>query len=178
MWIRKCINRQIFERPLTGFSEKVSISWFFLNAPYGFVEVEISGINCRIIVTGQELRQELMSPYLQNTGASFSNGVNFASSGSTAVNSSFVGDGSNSQGLFSLYVQVDQFRVFHQRALSQHSQQGPKLFRLHNWSKSNWAVWIWDTIWCRVPIHKFHLGICNNICQIILQIDFTLWRTR
>lgn len=67
-----------------------------------------------------------MSPYLRNTGATFSTGVNFASSGSTAINSSFIGDGSESQGLFSLYVQIDQFRVFHQQALSQHSQQGPK----------------------------------------------------
>lgn len=73
---------------------------------------------------GQELKQELMSPYLRNVGATFRHGVNFASSGSTACNSSYIGAGSSSSGLFSLSVQTDQFRVFHQVVLSQDAHQG------------------------------------------------------
>lgn len=59
-----------------------------------------------------------IDPYLKTVGADFRHGVNFASSGSKACNSSITGDGSNNNGLFSLSVQVDQFRVFRRQTLS------------------------------------------------------------
>ena len=75
------------------------------------------------------LGQEIMSPYLQDAGVGFQHGVSFASSGSTACNSSIQGDGSSSGGLFSLSVQVDQFRIFHRQALSMYkSKKGKFLF--------------------------------------------------
>ncbi|KAG0597746.1 hypothetical protein M758_12G018500 [Ceratodon purpureus] len=75
--------------------------------------------NGRVITDhiSQGLGQDIMSPYLRDMGTGFRHGVNFASSGSTARNSSFIFDGSNSGGLFSLSIQVDQFRVFHKQAL-------------------------------------------------------------
>lgn len=51
-------------------------------------------------------------PFLMSTKPNFKCGVNFASSGSTARNSTVSGDGSSSVGLFSFSVQVDQFRLF------------------------------------------------------------------
>eukprot|EP00250_Pteridium_aquilinum_P004954 c15130_g1_i1 orf=177-605(+) len=48
-----------------------------------------------------------LPPYLRSIGSNFSHGVNFASSGSTATNSTASGD--DSGGLFCLLVQVDQF---------------------------------------------------------------------
>ena len=77
-----------------------------------------------LALAGQELKQELMNPYLQNVGAKFKHGVNFASSGSTACNSSYTGDGSDSGGLFSLFVQADQFRAFHQVVLLEDANLG------------------------------------------------------
>jgi len=75
------------------------------------------------------LGQEILSPYLQNAGTKFQHGVSFASSGSKACNSSIQGDGSSSSGLFSLSIQVDQFRVFRQQALSMYkSKKGKFLF--------------------------------------------------
>jgi len=78
-------------------------------------------------MAAQGLGQEFLSPYLRNVGASFQHGVSFASSGSTASNSSIHGDGSESSGLFSLSVQVDQFRVFHQQSLSMYKAKKGKL---------------------------------------------------
>ncbi|MCO5557375.1 hypothetical protein L7F22_010938 [Adiantum nelumboides] len=54
--------------------------------------------------------------YLRSIGSDFTYGVNFASSGSTAANSSAVGR--NSGGLFCLLVQVDQFRDFQDAVMS------------------------------------------------------------
>ncbi|KAI5077361.1 hypothetical protein GOP47_0007185 [Adiantum capillus-veneris] len=54
--------------------------------------------------------------YLRSIGSDFTHGVNFASSGSTAANSTAVGN--NSGGLFCLLVQVDQFRDFQDTVMS------------------------------------------------------------
>ncbi|MCO5612367.1 hypothetical protein L7F22_066634 [Adiantum nelumboides] len=54
--------------------------------------------------------------YLRSIGSDFTYGVNFASSGSTAANSSAVGRSSG--GLFCLLVQVDQFRDFQDAVMS------------------------------------------------------------
>ncbi|KAH7423301.1 hypothetical protein KP509_12G048400 [Ceratopteris richardii] len=51
-----------------------------------------------------------LDPYLKSINGNFTNGVNFASSGSTARNSTAEGD--DSAGLFCLLVQVDQFREY------------------------------------------------------------------
>ncbi|KAI5077351.1 hypothetical protein GOP47_0007175 [Adiantum capillus-veneris] len=56
--------------------------------------------------------------YLRSIGLDFTYGVNFASSGSTAANSTAVGNSSG--GLFCLLVQVDQFRDFQDTILSSH----------------------------------------------------------
>lgn len=64
----------------------------------------------------------LISPFLQSIGANFTHGVNFASSGSTASNTTASGD--SSSGLFCLLVQVDQFREFQAAVMS--SQHGFK----------------------------------------------------
>lgn len=64
-----------------------------------------------------------IDPYLKTVGADFTHGVNFASSGSRACNSSISGDGSDNSGLFSLSVQVDQFRVFRREALSMYQKK-------------------------------------------------------
>lgn len=58
----------------------------------------------------QELGYGLLSPFLKSIGSNFTSGVNFACSGSTAQNSTASGD--DSGGLFSLLVQVDQFREY------------------------------------------------------------------
>eukprot|EP00249_Psilotum_nudum_P032099 c47258_g1_i1 orf=287-1522(+) len=60
----------------------------------------------------QQLGHGLLNPFLKSVGQNFIHGVNFASAGSTAQDSSLLGDGSDSAGLFSLMVQVDQFREF------------------------------------------------------------------
>ncbi|MCO5592471.1 hypothetical protein L7F22_046474 [Adiantum nelumboides] len=54
--------------------------------------------------------------YLRSIGSNFTYGVNFASSGSTAANSTVVD--SSSGGLFCLLVQVDQFRDFQDTVMS------------------------------------------------------------
>jgi len=74
-------------------------------------------------MAAEGLGLEILSPYLRDAGASFQHGVNFASSGSKACNSSIQGDGSSSDGLFSLSIQVDQFRVFRQKALSMYKSK-------------------------------------------------------
>lgn len=58
----------------------------------------------------QKLGYGMLSPFLKSVGGDFSHGVNFASAGSTATNSTAAGD--DSGGLFALLVQVDQFREF------------------------------------------------------------------
>ena len=81
-----------------------------------------------LFLSAQGLGHGLLSPYLRNAGVTFQRGVNFASSGSRACNSSVRGDG-DSNGLFSLSVQVDQFRVFRQEALSMNkTKKGGFLF--------------------------------------------------
>lgn len=58
----------------------------------------------------------LLSPYLKSVGSDFTHGVNFASSGSTAQNTSATGDGSG--GLFCLLLQIEQFRDYKTDLLS------------------------------------------------------------
>ncbi|KAH7292173.1 hypothetical protein KP509_29G054300 [Ceratopteris richardii] len=58
----------------------------------------------------------LLSPYLQSIGSDFTYGVNFASSGSTARNTT--ASGSDSGGLFCLLVQIEQFRKFQDLVVS------------------------------------------------------------
>jgi hypothetical protein len=59
----------------------------------------------------------LLDPYLRSIGSNFSRGVNFASSGSTARNTTVKGNGTSSSGLFSFSVQIDQYKTFKERVL-------------------------------------------------------------
>jgi hypothetical protein len=52
-----------------------------------------------------------LSPYLQSVGSDFTRGVNFASSGATATNSSVASP-------FYFEVQTEQFRYFKERTLA------------------------------------------------------------
>eukprot|EP00250_Pteridium_aquilinum_P021212 c25057_g2_i1 orf=413-1576(+) len=75
-----------------------------------------NGRNLMDLIT-EELGFGFLSPFLKSCGANFTFGVNFASSGSTAQNSTNVG--TNSGGLFCLLVQIDQFREYQASVLSQ-----------------------------------------------------------
>ncbi|KAH7292164.1 hypothetical protein KP509_29G054000 [Ceratopteris richardii] len=59
----------------------------------------------------------LLSPYLQAFDSDFTYGVNFASTGSTARNTTAIGD--TSVGLFCLLIQIDQFRKYQGLLFSQ-----------------------------------------------------------
>nr|ABK26578.1 unknown [Picea sitchensis] len=65
----------------------------------------------------QGLGYGFVDPFLKSLGSNFKHGVNFASSGATARNSTISGNGTSSLGLFSLNVQIDQFIEFKRSAL-------------------------------------------------------------
>eukprot|EP00250_Pteridium_aquilinum_P005873 c15898_g1_i1 orf=28-1260(-) len=66
-------------------------------------------------------------PYLVSVNPNFTCGVNFASSGAKARNSTISGDGSSSTGLFSLSVQVDQYKQFKEDILSRSRSEDTNL---------------------------------------------------
>ena len=70
----------------------------------------------------QGLGYGLLDPFLKSIDPDFSHGVNFASSGSSARNTTVVGTGTSSSGLFSLDVQIDQFRNFKEKVLHAQSR--------------------------------------------------------
>jgi hypothetical protein len=69
----------------------------------------------------QGLGYGLLDPYLRSINSNFSRGINFASSGSTARNTTVQGNGTSSSGLFSLSVQIDQYKSFKERVLNEQS---------------------------------------------------------
>eukprot|EP00250_Pteridium_aquilinum_P028090 c36568_g1_i1 orf=152-1342(+) len=71
-----------------------------------------------------------LAPYLKALDANFTHGVNFASSGSTAQNTTSTG--TDSGGLFCLLVQVDQFRDYQNFVLSTQHGSTAKL-RMKQW---------------------------------------------
>ncbi|KAH9301279.1 hypothetical protein KI387_012862 [Taxus chinensis] len=82
--------------------------------------------NGRLLIDfiSQGLGYGLVDPYLRSVGSNFKHGVNFASSGATIRNSTASADGSNSGGLFSLSVQIDQFRFFKAASLAFNNAEG------------------------------------------------------
>lgn len=72
----------------------------------------------------QGLGYGFMDPFLKSLGSNFKHGVNFASSGATARDSTISGNGTSSLGLFSLSVQIDQFIEFKRAALSSEGTGG------------------------------------------------------
>ncbi|KAH7423323.1 hypothetical protein KP509_12G049200 [Ceratopteris richardii] len=82
----------------------------------------------------EDIGYGLLDPYLKSINGNFTYGVNFASSGSTATNTSASGD--KSGGLFCLLVQVDQFKEFQTSTLSIQQGHQAKLKMAEHFSES------------------------------------------
>ncbi|KAI5065063.1 hypothetical protein GOP47_0019758 [Adiantum capillus-veneris] len=91
-----------------------------------------------IDIITQGLGIGMLSPYLKSLGSNFTRGVSFASSGSTAQNSTAVG--TNSGGLFTLLVQIDQFREFQDYVLLQKKGVSEKLQMRQHFSNSVYLI--------------------------------------
>lgn len=88
----------------------------------------------------QGLGYGLVDPYLNSIEPNFFHGVNFASSGSTAMNTTVRGNATNSSSLFSLSVQIDQYKIFKTKVLFAQSKHKGSLRNLPSASRLSHAI--------------------------------------
>lgn len=79
-----------------------------------------------------------LSPYLKSFGSNFTRGINFASSGSGVQNKTATA--TNSGGLFSLLVQIEQFLAYQEYAVSQQESVSEKLQMRQHFSNSLYFI--------------------------------------
>eukprot|EP00250_Pteridium_aquilinum_P035072 c8568_g1_i1 orf=117-1277(+) len=120
------VGENAVAQPLTSAAEFVPYGVDFFQAPAA------RWSNGRVIsdFISQGLGYGLMEPYLNSVNPQFANGVNFASSGSTARNSTQSGSSTRGSGLFPLDVQVRQYKQFKAKVQSVQAKHQDKLTHL------------------------------------------------
>ncbi|GLJ04715.1 hypothetical protein SUGI_0001840 [Cryptomeria japonica] len=142
--------------------------------PYGlhyFARPAARFSNGRLLIDfiSQGLGYGLVDPYLRSVGSNFKHGANFASSGATLANSTAPADGSNSGGLFSLSVQIDQFGFFKAAVLAFNHTEGfrESILNIEDFSEGVYIIEIGHNDYIQFvsknPDHNVHRFLTKTI---------------